>query len=64
MECLHSRPFLYPQCEKAQLLSEAVLSGCELGIASPREAEVLTSLKFGETLIIPHLYFKSVAHKG
>lgn len=38
MECLHSRPFLCPQCEEAQLLIEAVLSGCKLAVTSPREA--------------------------
>lgn len=49
--------------KEAHFLFEAVLSGCELVVSSPREAGVSASLKFWEPLIVPHCYFWSVVCK-
>lgn len=49
--------------KEAQFFFEAVLSGCELAVSSPREAGVSASLKFWEPLIVPHCYFWSVVCK-
>lgn len=51
--------------KEAQVLFEAVLAGCELAGSSPTEAGILAPLQCGgEPLIIPHLSFWLVVHKG
>lgn len=77
MGCLYSRLFPCPPSKartrkddsdseekEAQVLSEAVLSGCELPGSSPMEAGILSPLHGGESLISPHLCFWPVVHKG
>lgn len=77
MGCLYSRLFPCPPSKartrrddsdseekEVQVLSEGVLSGCELAGSSSMEAGILSPLQGGEPLITPHLCFWPVVHKG